>query len=518
LNSSAARGRNFPRNGTEGLPGIPGGDDGPADHEEVRAVADGIGGGGCAPLVGGGGPGGANPRRDNGNVRPAGCTQGSNFPRAGHKSPYTGRGSHLRKQNNLILRTAGRAGRGKLPGVHACQDGDSEQEHVAGLRCRRGHHGGASRQMDGGHRDTEGARRGHGFGHCVRDIVKFQVQENPETPVQRLPHNRRTRRREKAQADLHPHHLPLECIHQARGIVRGWHVQCHDDFLVGVAGHPDRIHPVQAAAHAKINLNLRVLGRRPDGYHEVETLMVPVGLHDEVGIVLRPEGGVTVTCDVPWLACDETNLAHVAARAFFRATGAGGGAQIHLVKRIPPGAGMGGGSGNAAAVLRGLDALCGTRLGGAKIGELAADIGSDVPWFLRSVPAVCRGRGEILKPVTLGGHPPVLLLKPPFGIATAWAYKAWAGVKPAAAAHDIGWTVVRNDLEAPVFRKYVLLAAMKEWIGGCEGVVAAGMSGSGSTIFAILDEGCDAAALGRQARCLFGQTLWVCPTRILAGP
>ncbi len=277
---------------------------------------------------------------------------------------------------------------------------------------------------------------------------------------------------------------------------------------------------MQAAAHAKINLNLRVLGRRPDGFHEIETLMVPVGLCDGIGVESDPGGGVTVTCDVPWLACDQTNLAHVAARAFFKATGARGGARIHLVKRIPAGAGMGGGSGDAAAVLRLLDALCATGLGTAALEEIARSIGSDTAWSVRSTPAVCRGRGEVIEPVPLGLHPRVLLIKPPFGVSTPGAYRAWDALDepPAAQPRNLGWVSIFNDLEAPVFRKYVLLPSMKAWLEERGGVMAAGMSGSGSTLFAILDEGCPAAEIAAAARHTFGQTLWTHATRILPEP
>ncbi len=273
---------------------------------------------------------------------------------------------------------------------------------------------------------------------------------------------------------------------------------------------------MKLAAPAKVNLHLRILGRRPDGFHDIETLMAPLELADEVEVELAD--GIHVTCDDPSLPSGEDNLAGRAAMAFFAATG-GGGARIQIRKRIPSGAGLGGGSSDAVAVLLALDQLCGTALGKAELQRLAAGIGSDCPWFVSARPAICSGRGDIIgDPVPIPSCP-ILLLKPPFGIPTPWAYAQWSGMqdKPAPPEiQDLGWVKIFNSFEAPVFKKFLLLPVLKDWLLKQAGVAAAGMSGSGSTIFALLKDGRHGPQIEKDARSLFGETLWTAKS-FLAG-
>ena len=157
------------------------------------------------------------------------------------------------------------------------------------------------------------------------------------------------------------------------------------------------MNPVTERSEAKLNLSLDVLGKRPDGYHEMKMLMQSVSLCDEVTVSLRRGGGYTCSSNFGFLPTDEGNLAVRAARRFFAAAGTPDwGADIHLQKRIPVGAGMAGGSSNAAAVLRALNRLCGLPFSFSELETLAAQVGSDVPYCVRGGTRLATGRGEIL--------------------------------------------------------------------------------------------------------------------------
>lgn len=268
-----------------------------------------------------------------------------------------------------------------------------------------------------------------------------------------------------------------------------------------------------AEAPAKVNLSLRVLGRRGDGFHEIETLMVALpGLADRVTIEWGAGGGGLVfECDAPDVPCGEDNLAVRAVRAFEQAAGVRVDATLRLAKRIPAGAGLGGGSSDAAAVLRLLERRFG---GGGPVacGELAARLGSDVPFFLGGGAAWCRGRGERVGPAAGVPSLRLLLLKPWFGVATADAYRRWGDAVPLP---GVGFGPQRcvagelvNDLERPVFAKHLFLAELKEWLRERDGVEAALMSGSGSTVFAVLREGADGGETAAAARRELDPGLW----------
>ncbi len=242
-------------------------------------------------------------------------------------------------------------------------------------------------------------------------------------------------------------------------------------------------------APAKINLSLRILGKRSDGFHEVETIMAPLSLADTLDIEIGKGNGIDFTCSDVSLPLDGTNLVCRAVDAFAHHTGLRFHARIHLNKKIPHGAGLGGGSSDAAAVLKALDSILGTGLSIRELESMAATLGSDIPFFIRSCPAICRGRGEIVEPIAslLGTN--LLLVKPPFPVSTAWAYQAYQN-KPKSAEtfpQFHGSIALMNDLEEPVFSKYLVLPVLKRWLLDQVGVLSAMMSGSGSTIFAILD-------------------------------
>ena len=268
-------------------------------------------------------------------------------------------------------------------------------------------------------------------------------------------------------------------------------------------------------APAKVNLTLRVLGRRVDGFHEIETLMAPITLADRLEINLRTDQSIRLTCSDPSVPSDASNLGHRAAVAFAEHTGMKFGVDIHIEKNIPHGAGLGGGSSDAAAVLVALDRLLATKMPTEELERVAATIGSDIPFFIRSQPAICRGRGEIIEPFE--GLPPadILLVKPPFPIPTPWAYQAWANSeKPSATFQQFhGFNSLVNDLEAPVFSKYIILPVLKSALRAHPGVSAAMMSGSGSTIFAILRD--SAEGIEEWIRSEFGESFQTFRARLL---
>lgn len=275
----------------------------------------------------------------------------------------------------------------------------------------------------------------------------------------------------------------------------------------------------------KVNLLLNILGKRPDGFHELETIMHPVNLCDELRIE-KIGNGVTLTCSDRTLPTDSGNLVHRAATAFLDAAAIRDGVQIHLKKNIPLAAGLGGGSGNAATALLGLNELFGSPLAPGKLNELAAGLGSDVPFFLQNKPALGIGRGERVEPLApfsvLRGKV-FFLIHPGFGISTPWAYqnlarfpealngrpgrtqaliaKLHAGDLPAAGGEFY------NSLEAPALEKYPLLCLYQEFLRA-HGAIAALMSGSGSTTFAIVENEVAAETLREQFLNRFGRTCW----------
>ena len=273
---------------------------------------------------------------------------------------------------------------------------------------------------------------------------------------------------------------------------------------------------------AKVNLLLAVTGRRADGFHELISLVAPVSLGDDliVSVAARP-GTLELVCEDDQIPLDESNLVMCAAREFLRISGHKEGLRFELVKRIPVEAGLGGGSSDAAGTLLLLNALFDHPFSMATLDEIAAQLGSDCPFFLRGEPRIMRGRGETLEAVSsarkreLTGRW-VALFKPMFGINTAWAYNQLAGTRPTAyvdpgEAEDrlTAWKTGRsgleallfNNLEIPVFKKYVALPALLQQIRE-ELHLPCAMSGSGSTCFALLpdfNKGADLADLVKRS-------------------
>jgi len=275
------------------------------------------------------------------------------------------------------------------------------------------------------------------------------------------------------------------------------------------------------SAPAKINLSLRILRRRDDGFHELETRMLPLDLADEIRVEFPMDstrGQIEFTCSDAGVPADESNLVIKAINALQHRHGAPlPGLRVHLEKRIPHGAGLGGGSSDAAAVLTGLNALLKLGLNAAELHNLAGAIGSDVPFFLHGCACDCTGRGEIVTPLPQF-HPrwPVLLIKLPFGVPTPWAYQQWRSSQPIPGVDYTGqWhhdLELVNDLERPVFEKHLVLAELKTWLRQQPEVAAALLSGSGSTVFAVLHRP-GAANLEKRVRERIGPEVWLCETR-----
>jgi 4-diphosphocytidyl-2-C-methyl-D-erythritol kinase len=283
----------------------------------------------------------------------------------------------------------------------------------------------------------------------------------------------------------------------------------------------NKLQDMQLWASAKVNLSFQVKGRRQDGFHEIETLMAPIDLADRIAIEkLEGTGPIDFTCDDASLPVGEDNLAVRAANLFRERTGITARIAITLEKKIPHGAGLGGGSSDAASVLLGLNKFFEVGLSEAELMELAARLGSDVPFFIARSPAVCRGRGELVTPVRFNANFHLLLLKPNFGVPTAWAYGRWKDGRelPAIDYSPQEFAGVRffNELERPVFEKFVFLAQLKTWLRGQAEVAVALMSGSGSTVFAVLREGADAEKLSERALAEIDPTLWTCVTQLRA--
>ena len=250
-------------------------------------------------------------------------------------------------------------------------------------------------------------------------------------------------------------------------------------------------------AHAKINVGLHILGKREDGYHDLETVFHEISLSDEISIELSES--LHLVTDTPALSAPEENLCLKAARLLQAETAVHKGATIVLKKRIPIGAGLGGGSSDAATVLVGLNTLWDLRLSNSLLCTYASRLGSDVPFFIRGGSAFARGRGEVLDHFRLEIPFWIVVVTPPIHVSTAWAYKniktfhrgASSDLKdlvlralrePAALQSKI-----RNDFEPLVFEHFPEIQSSREKLLDT-GALFALLSGSGSSLFAFFKE------------------------------
>lgn len=278
----------------------------------------------------------------------------------------------------------------------------------------------------------------------------------------------------------------------------------------------------------KINLLLNVLRRRKDGFHEMETVIQPLPLFDELSAKFANRPGVELLCDHREVPIGANNLICRAASAFQSALGRNDGLWIHLEKNIPIAAGLGGGSGNAAATLLILNRLYDNALSADRLYETAAQLGSDVPFFLKNGPALAFGRGEKVQPLPsfkIFENACVILINPGFGVPTSWAYQklqlAEAGGNPApVSAEELiqsiqagNWEAsmkgLFNSLERPVFKKYPVLEIIRLRLlkSGASGAL---LSGSGSTVFGIIRDKETGEEVRRQFLKTFGNQCWSC--------
>jgi 4-diphosphocytidyl-2-C-methyl-D-erythritol kinase len=257
---------------------------------------------------------------------------------------------------------------------------------------------------------------------------------------------------------------------------------------------------ITLSAPAKINLSLDVTGKLENGYHTLETVMQAISLKDEIVIERAPEG-IDIHCSHPLVPCDSRNICAKAAQAFFQETSLTGGAKIKILKNIPVGAGLGGGSSNAAAVLKGLNILYDARLTDAVLSELGLKCGADVPFFLKGGTCLATGIGEKLLrlPPFSGVH--IVLIMPPFRVSTAMVYSNYRMDAPvsrpdteqivsAIYLRDIPKVAMemKNVLESVTVSKHPELQDIKRELKA-NGALGALMSGSGPSVFGLFEDG-----------------------------
>lgn len=275
--------------------------------------------------------------------------------------------------------------------------------------------------------------------------------------------------------------------------------------------------PLVATCPAKVNLCLSVLGKRSDGYHEIESLMVPIDTCDELEVYLEEGEGIELRCEGHALLSGPENLAYKAASLFMHRAGLRAKVRINLKKRIPLGAGLGGGSSDAAGILLVLNSFFENKVPQEELLEWAGELGSDVPFFLMRSPCIARGRGEILEPVSLGMPIHMALWYPGWEVSTKWVY---ANVRlgltrgrkqitiPKLIEHlDRVLEILYNDLETVTASEHSWVLSAKERLleAGAKGAL---MSGSGPTVFGIFASEEEAKQAISSIQAAPGQTLW----------
>jgi 4-diphosphocytidyl-2-C-methyl-D-erythritol kinase len=256
---------------------------------------------------------------------------------------------------------------------------------------------------------------------------------------------------------------------------------------------------VSINAFAKINLGLQILGKRHDGYHDIETILHRLDIYDVIEIRQSSSGGIAVECTHPDIPAHSSNLCYKAAELFYSEVGEKPRLSIGIEKNIPIGAGLGGGSSDAAAVLLACNKLLGYPLGKETLRQIASRIGSDVPYFLHHGTAHATGRGDVLEYFDLELPYWIVLVYPNIHIDTAWAYRAYtpnSGVKRIQLKSIVSdnlmepgvWVnSLRNDFEPVVFREHPVIMRVKEALVKA-GADFALMSGSGSSVFGLYQD------------------------------
>lgn len=239
---------------------------------------------------------------------------------------------------------------------------------------------------------------------------------------------------------------------------------------------------------AKINLHLSILSRRTDGYHDLLMLMEKINLCDEIILELGDQIGVTMMKDTTYslVTQKEENLCYKAAKLLQTKSGIDKGVSIQLAKNIPIGGGLGGGSSNAATVLKGLNQLWELNWPMEKLAELGLQIGADVPFFLYEGPAIVEGVGEKVTPINWLPKFPLLLLNPGIHVSTPEAYQLWDKMALHKNRVSLPVTTLHNDFEAVIFAQHPPISEAKQCLLD-HGATQAMMSGSGSTLFALFE-------------------------------
>jgi 4-diphosphocytidyl-2-C-methyl-D-erythritol kinase len=251
---------------------------------------------------------------------------------------------------------------------------------------------------------------------------------------------------------------------------------------------------------AKINLFLRIVEKQSDGYHQLVSLMCPVSLHDRISIQFHTKQ-MRIRCTDPQVPSNDKNLAFMAAKQFFQATSYRDCVNIDIQKRIPVGAGLGGGSSNAATVLLALNQWYRKPLKSEKLRKIALSLGADVPFFIDNSVSLVSGIGECIDPLKLDIQYPLIIIYPGFSVSTAWAFKNFkfsltkeklvdirTNLISRYKKHDVDWlNDIHNDLELSTCNKYPILFYIKEQLKRI-GAVKSVMSGSGSSIIGIFTD------------------------------
>ncbi len=264
----------------------------------------------------------------------------------------------------------------------------------------------------------------------------------------------------------------------------------------------DKISRLKLLAPAKVNLNLYILGKRPDGYHEIFTVMQRVSLFDILHLE-RTKFGFDFSTNHFELKDPKTNLIYKATQLFFKTTNLKAGVKIHLIKKIPIGAGLGGGSSNAAITLLGLNYLFNKPLSQNELVSLGSQIGSDVAFFFYKAPAICTGRGEIITPLPFKIPFWYVIVSPPIKVSTAWVYEQVRLTRKnfqikIKSLLDILQNL-NNDLEAVVTERVkeckVAIELLKN--AGAQYIL---LSGSGASVFAICKDRKEAVGIGSKLK------------------
>ncbi len=247
-------------------------------------------------------------------------------------------------------------------------------------------------------------------------------------------------------------------------------------------------------APAKLNLRLKITGRRPDGYHELVSLMVPIDLFDLLELRVTGKRGIELSCEGFWVPTDENNLAYQAALSFLSKAKIEQGVSIKLTKNIPVAAGLGGGSSDAAATLLTLNEIWSQPLSLSELHTMAVQLGADVPFFLYSEPSLATGIGEILEPLKKWPKLWYVIVTPPIQVSTSWVYGALKLeltrgeydyiVKFLKNAPFAVSAILENDLEEVTSTRFPVIETIKEFLvnAGAEGAL---MTGSGPSVFGV---------------------------------